>query len=377
MEKLIEGKYTSAKIFAETIEDGVTEQVQNVLDHPIFEGCKIRIMPDVHVGKGCTIGFTSTLPKNGEIIPNIIGVDQACRITAIKISGRTTRDYLKLDKVIKERVPVGTGGARKEIHRIVEEHQGGEFAEAVRKATMDYLKEPPDTELYKAGTLGGGNHFFSLEKGETGLYLLLHSGSRNFGNKMAIHFQDRAIQKHCYGEGILKNLSYLDGKDTEEYLYYAKICNQYSALSHKIMAKEIIEAMDWDTEDVITTIHNYIDADYDIIRKGAISCREGEHVIIPINMAYGTFLAKGKGNEDWNCSGPHGAGRVLSRTVAKNTLSMNQYKASMKGIHSCCIHRGTLDEAPMAYKDGEEIKNCIEPTAEIYDHLIPVYNFKG
>lgn len=372
----LKGKYTNAVIYADTIEEGVVAQIQRVLNHPIFKDCKVRIMPDVHVGKGCTIGFTSEMPKGGEVIPNIIGVDQSCRISAIKIKEcKTTRDYLKLDKVIQQFVPFGTGGKRKELHRLSKSVP--ELNEGIVRGCKDILKENPEDHFLKLGTTGSGNHFLSLEKGKTGLYLLVHSGSRNFGNRLAIEFQKRAIEKHCYGEGVEKELSFLDGKDTEEYLYYAHICNLYSDLSHAIVIDEILSNMNWESESAITTVHNYINLEDNIIRKGAISCKENEKVIIPINMAYGSFLAIGKGNPEWNNSGPHGAGRVLSRSKAKDTLSMEDYKESMKGIHSCCITTGTLDEAPMAYKDGDEIERLIEPTANIYDHLIPVYNYKA
>lgn len=375
----IQGKYTTAKIFAKTIEENIKEDITNVLNHPIFADCPIRIMPDCHTGAGCVIGFTSPIPKNGEVIPNIIGVDQSCRISAYKIAGKQTRDYFKLDKVIKEKIPTGKGGKRKNIHSLLinPTEEDGEKIELLKQYTKDWLQQSPDSELYKIGTLGSGNHFISLEKGESGLWLIIHSGSRNFGNRMAIEFQKIAIEKHCYGEGKLKELSYLDGKDAEEYLKVAKLCEWYSAISHAIMSKEIIESMDFEVTDFIETIHNQINQDDKIIRKGAISCKDGERVIIPINMAYGTFLAVGKGNTDWNNSGPHGAGRILSRTQAKEQLSMNKYREAMKGVHSCCITRGTLDEAPMAYKDGDEIKELIEPTAEIFDHLKPVYNFKS
>lgn len=372
----LNGKYTDAIIYAETIEEGVISQVLGVLNHPIFKDCKVRIMPDVHVGKGCTIGFTSEMPKSGEVIPNLIGVDQSCTMTAIKIKEcSTTRDYLKLDKVIKEHVPFGTGGKRKKLHKWSK--SDAELIEGIEKGCKDILKESPEDHILKIGTTGSGNHFVSLERGETGLYLIIHSGSRNFGNRLAIEFQKRAIEKNCYGSGVEKELSYLEGKDAEEYLYYAKICNLYSQLSHDIVVDEILTNMGWKEEEKIRTVHNYINLDDMIIRKGAISCNKDEKVIIPINMAYGTFLAKGKGNADWNNSGPHGAGRVLSRTAAKQQLSMSDYKQAMKGIHSCCIHIGTLDEAPMAYKNGDEIKNLIGPTADIYDHLIPVYNYKA
>ena len=373
----LQGKYTSAIIYANDISEGVKEQTLNICNHPIFENCKVRIMPDCHEGKGCVIGFTAELPKNGEIIPNLIGVDQSCTMTAYKIEGKQTRDYLKLDKIIKEKIPVGTGGKRKELHRFVQNSEDLEMLEAVKKASADFLKEAPETELYKIGTLGAGNHFISLEKGETELYLILHSGSRNFGNRLAMYFQQRAIEKHCYGEGKLKELSWLDGEDAQEYLYYAKVCGWYADLSHKVMADEIINSMNFEVKDFVKTTHNYINLDDKIIRKGAIQCLEGQRVIIPINMAYGTFLGMGKGNSDWNNSGPHGAGRVLSRTQAKEQLTMNAYKQSMKGVHSCCITRGTLDEAPMAYKNGDEIRELITPTAQIIDRLVPVYNFKA
>lgn len=370
----IQGEYTSAKIFSNTEDKEVINQTLDICNHHIFEGATVRIMPDCHKGKGCTIGFTSTIPKNGEIIPNIIGVDQSCGMLAIKIEDcKTTRDYYKLDKVIRTNIPGGTGGRRKTTHRFLENTL---LKENIIKASKDYLKEDPESELQKVGTLGAGNHFISLEKGESGLYLIIHSGSRNFGNKLAEYFQRKAIETNCYKEGYFKNLSYLKGKNAQDYLFWAKVCNEYASLSRQVMAKEILDNMNWNSLDYIETVHNYI-GDDNIIRKGAISCKQGEKVLIPINMAYGSFIAVGKGNSDWNNSGPHGAGRVLSRTQAKESLTMKDYKNSMKGVHSTCISTGTLDEAPMAYKSGDEIKELISPTAEIIDHLKPVYNFKA
>ena len=370
----IQGKYTSAKIFSYEEDKEVINQTLDICNHHIFEGATVRIMPDCHKGKGCTIGFTSTMPKSGEIIPNIIGVDQSCGMLAIKIKEcRTTREYYKLDKVIRTNIPGGTGGKRKNIHPYVE---NTELKENIIKACKDFTREDYNSELQKIGTLGAGNHFISLEKGESGLYLIIHSGSRNFGNKLAIILQEKAIATNCYKDGYFKQLSYLAGQDAQDYLFWAKVCYEYASLSRKIMAKEILDNMNWDSEEEFETVHNYIGEDM-IIRKGAISCIKDEKVLIPINMAYGSFIAIGKGNEDWNNSGPHGAGRVLSRAQAKETLSMSAYKKSMKGVHSTCITTGTLDEAPMAYKNGDEIKRLITPTAEILDHLRPVYNFKA
>jgi len=367
----IKGKYATAKIYSINEDDGVTEQVLQVCNHPIFENCNIRIMPDCHKGKGCTIGFTSQMPKNGEIIPNIIGVDQSCGMLAVKLKEcKTLRDYYKLDKVIRRYVPAGTNG-RKTICPLVNDS----LIKEIKTVCNKFLNENEQEDLLKIGSLGGGNHFISLEKGSDGTYLIIHSGSRNFGKKLAVYFQDIAIKKNCYEEGELKNLSYITGNDAADYLYCADICRQYANLSRRIMAHEILENMGWKSDDEFETVHNYIGED-NIIRKGAISCKKGEKVLIPLNMADGSLIATGKGNEDWNYSAPHGAGRVLSRTKAKDTLTMSEYKKRMKGIHSTCITTGTLDESPMAYKSGEEIIEAIQPAAEIIEHLIPVYNYK-
>ena len=368
----VEGKYTFAKIYANEIFDGVIEQTQNICNHPIFEDCRIRIMPDCHEGLGCTIGFTSEIPHNGAIIPNIIGVDQSCGMYVVKLKEcATLKEYNKLDKVIRGNVPTGLRG-RKTVSPLVPE----ELKEEVRRYDTDYLKRGCNDDLLKIGSLGSGNHFISIEKGESGTYLIIHSGSRDFGNKMAVYFQKLAIETNLYQDGYLKQLSYLTGKDAEEYLKCAKVCHEYSHYSRYIMADEILKNMGWKAEDSFETVHNYI-GDDNIIRKGAISCKANEKVLIPINMAYGSFIAIGKGNEDWNNSGPHGAGRLYSRTRAKEILTMEEYKASMQGIHSSCISTGTLDEAPMAYKNGDEIKELITPTAQIIDRLIPVYNYKA
>ena len=367
----IKGRYTSAKIYSKNDDEGVNTQVQQVCDHPIFSDCKIRIMPDCHKGKGCTIGFTSEMPKNGQIIPNIIGVDQSCGMLAVKIKEcKTLRDYYKLDKVIRQFVPAGTNG-RKAISNMVGENLKSE----IKNISNKFLNENEQEDLLKIGSLGSGNHFISLEKGMDGTYLIIHSGSRNFGKKLAVYFQDIAIKKNCYEEGELKNLSFIDGNDASDYLYCADVCRKYANLSRRIMAHEILENMGWKAEFEFETVHNYIGED-NIIRKGAISCKKDETVLIPLNMADGSLIAVGKGNEDWNNSAPHGAGRLLSRTQAKDTLSMKEYKQRMKGIHSTCISTGTIDEAPMAYKSGEEIIEAITPTAEIIEHLKPVYNYK-
>lgn len=370
--KEIQGKYTSAKIFANDISDGVIFQTLNICNHPIFEDCTIRIMPDCHEGKGCTIGFTSSLPRGGEIIPNIIGVDQSCGMYVAKLKRcKTLNEFDKLDKVIQQFIPTGLRG-RKAVSKLVPE----DLKEEVKRYNTDYLKRGCNNDLLKIGSLGAGNHFISIEKGTTGTYLIIHSGSRDFGNKMAIYFQKLAIEKNLYLEGELKQLSYLTDNDGEEYLRCAKVCNQYSHYSRYIMVQEILNNMGWKAEESFETIHNYIGED-NVIRKGAISCKENEKALISINMAYGSFIVSGKGNKDWNNSAPHGAGRLFSRTKAKEILTMEAFRKNMKGIHSICISTGTLDESPMAYKNGDTIKELITPSADIIDRLVPIYNYKA
>lgn len=367
----IQGKYTGAKIYSLHEDSAVMEQTLAICNHPIFKDCQVRIMPDCHKGKGCTIGFTSTMPAGGEIIPNIIGVDQSCGMYVVKLKKtKTLNDYAKLDKVIREFIPGGIRG-RKTISRHVPET----LKEKIREISNDYLNESEEQDLLKIGSLGGGNHFISIEKGESGIYLIIHSGSRNFGNKLAVHFQQIAIEKNCYEDGWLKQLSFLSGKDSQDYMYCAEVCREYAHYSRFVMAQEILENMNWKCEEDFETVHNYIGSD-GVIRKGAISCKRDEKVLIPLNMADGSLIAIGKGNEDWNNSAPHGAGRLMSREKAKEQLSMQEYKARMKNVFSTCISTGTLDESPMAYKDGNEIIEAVRPTADILDHLKPLYNYK-
>ena len=299
-------------------------------------------------------------------------VDQSCGMYVAKLKKcKTLNEFDKLDKVIQQFIPTGLRG-RKTVSKLVPE----ELKEEVKRYNTDYLKRGCNDDLLKIGSLGAGNHFISLEKGTTGTYLIIHSGSRDFGNKMAIYFQKLAIEKNLYLEGELKQLSYLTDNDGEEYLRCAKVCNQYSHYSRYIMVQEILNNMGWKAEESFETIHNYIGED-NVIRKGAISCKENEKALIPINMAYGSFIVSGKGNKDWNNSAPHGAGRLFSRTKAKEILTMEAFRKNMKGIHSICISTGTLDESPMAYKNGDTIKELITPSADIIDRLVPIYNYKA
>lgn len=363
----ITGQYTSASVYADTTEQEMVSQLYHVCNHPIFKDSHIAIMPDCHAGKGCVVGFTAELPKNGEIIPNIIGVDISCGMYAVKLEeSPLLNDYAKLDKVIRQHVPFGFDGNTR-ISKILPY----EVQERITHVCKDIIHDAPLEHLLKVGSLGGGNHFISIEKGETGTYLIIHSGSRNFGLKVCNHFQALANKAHPYGD-----LSYIDGEDAKLYLECSRVCSEYAHWSRRIMANTILVGMRWKAVEAFETLHNYIGND-NIIRKGAISCKKDEKVLIPLNMRDGSLICVGKGNAEWNNSGPHGAGRVMSRSKAKESIPMEEYRKSMEGIWSSCISTSTLDESPMAYKDATEIKNLVSDTATLVDHLKPLYNFKA
>jgi len=271
-----------------------------------------------------------------------------------------------LDKIIRQNVPSGFNGNSK-ISKLLPD----DVRERIENVCWNVLGEKANDHLLKVGSLGGGNHFISIEKGETGTYLIIHSGSRNFGLKVCKHFQDIAKQKHPFGD-----LSYIDGEDAQNYLECSKVCAEYAHWSRKIMAETILVGMRWRAEETFETLHNYIGED-NIIRKGAISCKDGEKVLIPLNMRDGSLICIGKGVSEWNNSGPHGACRIMSRSKAKENVSMEEYKESMKDIWSSCVGTSTIDESPMVYKDANEIKTLVADTATLVDHIKPLYNFKA
>ena len=369
----INGKYTKALVLAKTIEEKCVSQIQNICNCEVFDGCKIVIMEDTHAGKGSVIGFTCTMPKGNKVIPNIVGVDISCGMLCTKIKNDKI-DYEKLDRVIRENIPSGPGGIREKTSEYISQSLKEQVKQICDKLNLNY-----EEQINKIGTLGGGNHFISIEEGSTGKYLIIHSGSRNLGMQVANFFQNMA-KDYCENKHIEKEFSYIEGIDVEEYLLFSKICDEYAKASRRTMAYTILDKMgfEWDLDDTFTTTHNYINQEDKIIRKGAISCRLKERVLIPINMAYGSFICEGKQNvKEFNFSAPHGAGRILSRSKAKEVVSMEEYKEVMKGIWSTSVNESTKDESPMAYKDGEEIKHLIENRVDIIDHLIPLYNFKS
>lgn len=358
------------KIFTKNIEAEALNQIDTIIRQPAFANCKIRIMPDVHAGKGCVIGFTADM--GNKVIPNIVGVDIGCGMLTVKLSQKDV-DLKKLDEFIRKYIPNGRGV-----------HEG-------RKVKFDALlnlhcyRELKDTRRLERsiGTLGGGNHFIEVDMDDEGYqYLIIHSGSRNLGKQVADYYQKLAID-NMEGKDKLfdtqKELCYLTGKYRDRYLHDMKICQDYALINREWMASIIFDKMKWNfiKENLFQTIHNYIDHNTNIVRKGAISARKGEKVLIPINMRDGCIIGIGKGNEDWNWSAPHGAGRIMSRTMAKETISLEEFQTSMRGIYTTSVSRHTIDESPMVYKSMHEIVENIKDTVDIFKIIKPVYNFKA
>ncbi len=390
------------KIFTNIVEQEALDQINTLLSQEAFKDCKVRIMPDVHAGKGCVIGFTANL--GDKVIPNIVGVDIGCGMLCVKLKDRVI-DFAKLDKVIHEYVPYG-----RNVHESRTDKDTLQELRCFRE-----LREVPWL-MKSLGTLGGGNHFIEVDHDSIGdLYLIIHTGSRNLGKQVAEIYQNLAIDLmsgkdelfeqqekliedykkagrrteiqgalrelrknfKAHNPNIPKDLCYLTGKYREDYLHDMAICQDFARRNREKIAEIIIEKAKLTPCDAFHTIHNYIDMDSNIVRKGAISAKYGEKLLIPINMRDGCIFGVGKGNDDWNCSAPHGAGRIMSRTKARETLKIEDYQDSMIGIYTTSVSSDTIDEAPMAYKPMQEIVDSIEPTVEILDILKPVYNFKA
>jgi len=360
----IKGKHNTAIVFTNNIEKDTIEQIKNLCDQEFVKDSKIRIMPDVHFGIGCTIGTTMTIQD--KVVPNLVGVDIGCGVEVVKLKD-TYIDLEKLDQIIYREIPSGFK-IRKSPH------------EYNKQININQLRCKSKVDMNRArlsiGTLGGGNHFIELNKDSKGnIYLVVHSGSRNIGNQVAKYYQKEAT-KSCEKE-IPKTLAYLEGPLFDDYLHDMKIIQQYATVNRKAMTDEIIKGMDLSVAHRFTTIHNYIDTREMILRKGAVSSKKGELFLIPINMRDGSIICKGKGNPDWNFSAPHGAGRVMSRTEARSSLVLTDYKKAMKGIYTTSVNTRTLDEAPDAYKPMDEIIENTGDTLEIVDRIIPIYNFKA
>ncbi len=404
--KFIQGKYNNAKVFTDNIEKEAIEQLRELCNQPFIEGCKVRIMPDTHKGSGCVIGFTADL--GDKVIPNIVGVDIGCGMLTVSL-GKINIDLELLDEIINKYIPSG-----KNTH----EGRTVKFEKLQELKCFRSLKNSKRIER-SIGTLGGGNHFIEVDKGEDGnLYLVIHSGSRNLGTQVADLYQNLAIDlcagkedyfikrdeiirvfkeqgrrkeiekelkklKKQYDElmpSYPRNLCFLTGRYREEYLHDMNICQEYATLNRNVMGEIILNKLlgkGLKEFESFTTIHNYINFKDNIIRKGSVSAYEGEKLLIPINMRDGSLICIGKGNEDWNYSAPHGAGRIMSRTKAKEKINYEEYKKAMEGIYSTSVTEETIDEAPMAYKSMKEIIENISESVDVIGIIKPIYNFKA
>ncbi|MEE3449187.1 MAG: RtcB family protein [Acutalibacteraceae bacterium] len=402
----IKGKFSSAIIYTDTVEDTALDQLMLLCDQPFTENCKIRIMPDCHAGTGCVIGFTADL--GDKVIPNIVGVDIGCGMLTVEL-GKCTIDFERFDNTLRSTVPSG-----KNVHegRIVR------FPDLQQLHCYRYLKDSKRIER-SIGTLGGGNHFIELDRDDDGkVYLIIHTGSRNLGTQVANHYQHLAYELSLGKDELFekqmrlieeykamgrrkeiqqaikelhksfkpkmptlpRELCYLTGEYREMYLHDMKICQEFAVLNRKTIAQSILNGYfgkDIDCFEYFETIHNYIDMEYNIIRKGAVSAKQGEKLLIPINMKDGSLICTGKGNPEWNFSAPHGAGRLFSRTAAKEMFSVEEFRQVMQGIYTTSVNENTLDESPFAYKNMDDIVGNIAPTADITAVIKPIYNFKA
>lgn len=391
----IQGKYNTARVYTDNIDSAAYSQILNMMCQCWARDVNVAIMPDVHAGKDCTVGTTMTIKD--KVVPNLVGVDIGCGMLVAKLKDKFI-EFGKLDKVIKEKIPSG------KEHRTNRHRFGNEFDEKFEELIADVKRE----ELLSIGSLGGGNHFIEVDKDDEGaFYIVIHSGSRHLGVAVCEYWQNRAI-KECSDLTALrgaeitkfkaqgktdaeikelmkdydhfsvpKNLSYLRGESMEGYLHDMAIVQQFAVMNRAAMLDVIVKEMGFKVAEKFETIHNYIDLKNMILRKGSISAQEGERVIIPMNMRDGSLICVGKGNPDWNYSAPHGAGRLMTRADAKNSISMKDYKEAMKGIFTSCVSSATIDESPMAYKPMEEIIANVQDTVSIEKIIKPVYNFKA
>ena len=391
------------KIFTTNVETQALEQINTLVAQPAFSNCKIRIMPDVHAGAGCVIGFTANLGE--KVIPNIVGVDIGCGMLTVNL-GQIDINYAQLDEVIRTYIPSGR-----------DVHAAATYPVKAMKQLYCYAAlKNKDRIRCSLGTLGGGNHFIEIDEDTKGnKYLVIHSGSRNLGKQVADYYQKVAIdnlhdtndlaqaqneliallkaqgrEKEISGAieelrksykaktvNIPKELCYLEGEDRLNYLHDMKICQEFAVANRAMMVDIICRHMHWAPVSSFETIHNYIEHETNMVRKGAISAKFDERVLIPINMRDGCIVGIGKGNEDWNCSAPHGAGRLMSRAKARENISLEDFKASMEGIYTTSVNQSTLDESPMAYKPMDEILENIKDTVEVECIIKPIYNFKA
>ena len=395
----VKGKYNEAQIFTDVVDSTSIAQVQELCNQEFTAGSRIRLMPDIHAGKGCTIGTTMTITD--KVVPNLVGVDIGCGMETTRIREKRL-ELQKLDKLIYEKIPSGFS-IREKAHRYADQI---DLSQLYCARHVDLLRAEKSI-----GTLGGGNHFIEVDKDDEGnLYLVVHSGSRHLGVEVADYYQNEgykvlnhtddasleALVMQMKAEGrekeiqkelkkrknvkqtsIPRTLAYVSGELFQHYIHDMKIVQQFAMLNRQAMMDELVKGLKLHVEEQFTTIHNYIDTDAMILRKGAVSAKAGEQLLIPINMRDGSLLCVGKGNEDWNFSAPHGAGRLMSRAEAKQSFTVSEFKKQMADVFTTSVNRSTLDECPMAYKGMQDILDNIGPTADVVKIIRPIYNFKA
>ncbi len=378
----IAGEYGTAIVFADTVEDTARNQVETLMNQPMTEGGHVRIMPDVHAGAGCVIGYTAHMTD--KVVPNLIGVDIGCGVVGHQL-GPIDRSFVELDEVINRSVPSGFSVREKVLPFLTELYERmldtpfNSFENGINEI-CDRMAQDTDRVWRSIGTLGGGNHFIEVAADQTGeWWLVIHSGSRNFGLKVANYHQKIAQGQHPEVE---KSLAYLEGELADQYISDMTIAQEYAELNRAtigyILLSDFFGLEDPSYAlDEVESVHNFIDPRDKIIRKGAIRAYEGEQVIIPFNMAFGSIVGTGKSNAEWNFSAAHGAGRVMGRKQAKRELELSDFEAAMGGIYSTTVTQNTLDEAPMAYKDPETVLANISQSIAVTHRLKPLYNFKA
>lgn len=395
----LQGKYNKAKVFTDVVDEASISQVILLLNQEFVSDSKIRLMPDIHAGAGCTVGTTMTVTD--KIVPNLVGVDIGCGMETIRVKEKHI-ELQKLDKLIYEKIPSGFN-VREKTHRY--------YKKINLEDLYCYQYIDPRRAEKSMGTLGGGNHFIEVNKDSEGnIYVVVHSGSRHLGLEVANYYQEegykalngaaqkdsnalvsdlkskgrkREIQKSIAAlknvkrTNIPKQLAYVSGELFERYIHDMRIVQKYAEWNRQAMMDEMIKGMKLHVMEQFTTIHNYIDTDAMILRKGSVSAKLGEKILIPINMRDGSLICVGKGNDDWNQSAPHGAGRLMSRSAAKESFTVSEFKKQMSGIYTTSVNKDTLDECPMAYKGMEDIVGNIGETVDIVQVIKPIYNFKA
>jgi RNA-splicing ligase RtcB len=407
----LNGKYASAKVYTDNVESAAISQMMALLNQPFVEGSQIRIMPDTHAGAGCVIGTTMTLTD--KVVPNLVGVDIGCGVLMIKLKEKRI-DLPAFDAVVRKHVPSGGN-----VHEEENDHRTSLVAENLRCYGKKNARIRPDLAYKSVGTLGGGNHFIELDRDQDdNIWLVIHTGSRHLGIEVCNFYQNegyRVLKDKANGgskqekrdafiaklkaEGRHKDidkevkrwekeyaevnpsipydLAYVEGDLFKDYIHDMDMVQKHAACNRAEIARVILKYAKLHEVERFETVHNYIDVENMILRKGSVSAQTGERLLIPINMRDGSLICVGKGNPDWNYSAPHGAGRLMSRSAAKESISMDDFKASMNGIYTTCVNQGTIDESPMAYKPMDEIVANIADTVDIVDIIKPIYNFKA